>query len=211
MPALQQISLLEPVVAEAANDEGVPCLSRSDCAALTSYAISTIAEHEGCYSRGGFVLLAISHASGGSLGDLSNSRRVAAYERLCFHAAIAIGAGCEPCATACTPPEVVTLVGGDSSAVAGSSNGGECTGNEKRKGRSATHASAAARKAAYRANKARIDFTDKPAIVATIDEIAAALDCSKNELMQSLLRFALANRNWKQTGLFGSRMNGVLQ
>jgi hypothetical protein len=111
----------------------------------------------------------------------------------------------------CTPPEVVILVGGGSSAVAGGASGGECTGNEKRKGRPATHASAAARKAAYRANKARIDFTDKPAIAATIDEIAAALDCSKNELMQSLVRFALANRNWTQTGLFGSRMNGVLE
>ena len=42
-------------------------------------------------------------------------------------------------------------------------------------------------------------------------EIAAELDCSKNELMQSLVRFALTNRNWKQVGLYGSRRNGVLQ
>ena len=85
------------------------------------------------------------------------------------------------------------------------------TGNEKRKGRPPVHASAAARKAAYRADKARIDYTDKQAIAATLEEIAAELDCSKNELMQSLVRFALTNRNWKQVGLYGARANGVLQ
>ena len=85
------------------------------------------------------------------------------------------------------------------------------TGNEKRKGRRPVHASAAARKAAYRAEKKRIDYTDKPAIAATLEEIAAELDCSKNELMQSLVRFALTNRNWKMLGLYGARNNGVLQ
>lgn len=85
------------------------------------------------------------------------------------------------------------------------------TGNEKRKGRRPVHASAAARKAAYRADKARIDYTDKQAIAATLDEIAAELDCSKNELMQSLVRFALTNRNWKRVGLYGARKNGALQ
>lgn len=109
----------------------------------------------------------------------------------------------------CTPPEVVGNVG--SCAVACTADGGECTGNEKRKGRRPVHASAAARKAAYRAEKARIDYTDKPAIAATLDEIAAELDCSKNELMQSLVRFALTNRNWKTVGLYGARNNGVLQ
>lgn len=89
--------------------------------------------------------------------------------------------------------------------------GDGCTGNEKRKGRKPVHASAAARKAAYRAEKARIDYTDKPAIAATLEEIAAELDCSKNELMQSLVRFALTNRNWKRVGLYGARNNGALQ
>lgn len=109
----------------------------------------------------------------------------------------------------CTPPEVGS--NGDSCAVACIANGGECAGNEKRKGRRPVHASAAARKAAYRAQKARIDYTDKPAIAATLEEIAAELDCSKNELMQSLVRFALTNRNWKTVGLYGARNNGVLQ
>ena len=110
----------------------------------------------------------------------------------------------------CTPPEVAAS-NGDSCAVACIASGGECTGNEKRKGRRPVHASAAARKAAYRAEKKRIDYTDKPAIAATLEEIAAELDCSKNELMQSLVRFALTNRNWKQVGLYGARNNGVLQ
>jgi hypothetical protein len=30
-------------------------------------------------------------------------------------------------------------------------------------------------------------------------------------LLQSLVRFALTNRNWKQVGLYGARVNGVLQ
>ena len=109
----------------------------------------------------------------------------------------------------CTPLEVAS--NGGSCAVACIASGGECTGNETRKGRRPVHANAAARKAAYRADKARIDYTDKPAIAATLEEIAAALDCSKNELMQSLVRIALTNRNWKTVGLYGVRTNGVLQ
>jgi hypothetical protein len=109
----------------------------------------------------------------------------------------------------CTPPEAVS--NGGSCAVACIANGGECAGNEKRKGRKAVHASAAARKAAYRAAKARIDFTDKPEIIAKLRETAAQLDCSVNELLQSMVRFAECNRNWKQVGLYGARNNGVLQ
>ena len=90
-------------------------------------------------------------------------------------------------------------------------DGEGCTGNEKRKGRRPVHASAAARKAAYRAEKARVDFTDKPEIIAKLRETAAQLDCSVNELLQSMVRFAECNRNWKQVGLYGARNNGVLQ
>lgn len=89
--------------------------------------------------------------------------------------------------------------------------GDGCTGNEKRKGRKPVHASAAARKAAYRAEKARVDFTDKPEIIAKLRETAAQLDCSVNELLQSMVRFAECNRNWKQVGLYGKRSGGVLQ
>lgn len=109
----------------------------------------------------------------------------------------------------CTPPEVGS--NGDSCAVACIANGGECSGNEKRKGRRPVHASAAARKAAYRAERARIDYTDSPHIVDKLRETAAQLDCSVNELLQSMVRFAETNRNWKQVGLYGARKNGVLQ
>ncbi|CAN7536397.1 hypothetical protein [Variovorax paradoxus] len=72
-------------------------------------------------------------------------------------------------------------------------------------GRPAVHADAAARVRAFRANRARIDYTDKPEIAATLDAIADQLGCSRNELMQSITRFALTNRNWKQVGLCGSK------
>lgn len=145
----------------------------------------------------------------------------------CAVACIANGGGCSCNSVACSRCwPVMALDGGDeepsdlpgcvdvllSGRVSGSVQHVEAlTGNEKRKGRPPVHASAAARKAAYRAEKARIDYTDKPAIAATLDEIAAELDCSKNELMQSLVRFALTNRNWKAVGLYGARNNGVLQ
>ena len=85
------------------------------------------------------------------------------------------------------------------------------TGNETRKGRKPVHASAAARKAAYRAERARVDYTDAPHIVDKLKETAAQLDCSVNELLQSMVRFAETNRNWKQVGLYGARRHGALQ
>lgn len=84
-------------------------------------------------------------------------------------------------------------------------------GNETRTGRPPVHATAAERKAAYRATKARIDYTDSPEIVAKLHETAAELDCSVNELLRSMVRFAQTNRNWKQLGLFGARKDGALQ
>lgn len=90
-------------------------------------------------------------------------------------------------------------------------SGEGCTGNEKRKGRPAKHADAAARKAAYRAARARVDYSDKPEIIAKLQETAAELGCSVNELLQSMVRFAECNRNWKQVGLYGARRDGVLQ
>jgi len=72
-------------------------------------------------------------------------------------------------------------------------------------GRPPVHADAAARVRARRASKARIDYSDDPKIAQTIAEIADQLGCSRNEVMQSLTRFALTNRNWKQVGLYGSK------
>ena len=84
------------------------------------------------------------------------------------------------------------------------------TGNETRKGRANVYASAAQRKAAYRATRSRLDYTDTPETVAKLHDIAQALDCSANELLRSIVRFALLNRNWRQVGLFGARKHGEL-
>ena len=74
-----------------------------------------------------------------------------------------------------------------------------------RTGRRAVHADPAARVRAHRAKKARLDVLIKPELDETLTSIAGELDCSKNELMNSLIRFALTNRNWRQLGLMGSR------
>ena len=109
---------------------------------------------------------------------------------------------CSPVASSAAKP-VLTLV-------AQSSDEG-CTGNEKRKGRAPKHASAADRKSAYRSDKKRVDYTDAPHIIEKLKETAKELDCSVNELLQSMVRFAETNRNWKQVGLYGSRRHGALQ
>lgn len=85
----------------------------------------------------------------------------------------------------------------------------ECnTGNEtriSRGGRPAKHLDSAARKRAHREKVARLDVAIKPEIADTIADIADGLDCSRNELLNSLIRFALTNRNWKQVGLYGAK------
>ena len=72
-------------------------------------------------------------------------------------------------------------------------------------GRRPIHANGSARVAAHRAKQARLDYTDEPAIALTIGDIARALDQSKQDVMRSLVRFALTNRNWKQLGLYGRK------
>ena len=119
-------------------------------------------------------------------------------------AAIDAAAACPPPVCADASAALVAQVGGEGGIQFG-------PGNEKRKGRRPVHASAAARKAAYRADRARIDYTDAPHIVEKLRETAAQLDCSVNELLQSMVRFAECNRNWKQVGLYGARRNGALQ
>lgn len=74
-----------------------------------------------------------------------------------------------------------------------------------RAGRRSVHLDAAARVRAHRAKQARLDVLIKPEIAQTLTSIAGELDCSKNELLNSLIRFALTNRNWRQLGLMGSR------
>ena len=88
-------------------------------------------------------------------------------------------------------------------AVAAPAESGQCVGI--RTGRPSVHASSAARKQAFRAKSHRIDLTVKTEIGATLADIASAIDCSQNELVQNLIRFALTNRNWKTLGLMGSK------
>jgi hypothetical protein len=95
--------------------------------------------------------------------------------------------------------------------------GGACiqsgfdSGNEKRRGRPRKYASDAERKAAYRAAKARIDYTDKPEIKATISRLAQQFEVGENEVLQELVRFALCNRDWARLGFAAKRVNGALQ
>lgn len=76
---------------------------------------------------------------------------------------------------------------------------------EGRLGRPSVHIGDAARVRAHRARLARLDITIKPEIADTIAQISDVLDCSRNELVNSLIRFALTNRNWQQVGLYGSK------
>ena len=111
----------------------------------------------------------------------------------------------------CCPPVCAGASASLHAEVGGEGGTSNASGNEKRRGRKPIHANGAAKKAAYRAKRSRVDYTDAPHIVAKLRETAAQLDCSVNELLQSMVRFAECNRNWKQVGLYGSRRDGVLQ
>lgn len=74
----------------------------------------------------------------------------------------------------------------------------------KRRGRPRVHASDSAKVAAFRSRNVRVDVLLSPAIGETLQSIASDLDCSRNELLASMVRFALTNRNWRQVGLYGS-------
>lgn len=74
----------------------------------------------------------------------------------------------------------------------------------KKRGRPRVHASDSAKTAAFRSRNVRMDVLLPPAIGETLASIASDLDCSRNELLASMVRFALTNRNWRQVGLYGS-------
>ncbi|CAM3342959.1 hypothetical protein [Paracidovorax anthurii] len=67
-------------------------LTLDECQELERLWWATCDGH-GSVSKGGFVLMALQQAAD-MRGYLSNSERVAAYDRLCRHAGYAIGAGC---------------------------------------------------------------------------------------------------------------------
>lgn len=72
-------------------------------------------------------------------------------------------------------------------------------------GRPRVHSSNSKKTIAYRTCNVRMDVTVPLALAQTLTEISFDLDCSKNELLNSLVRFALLNRNWRVLGLFGKR------
>jgi hypothetical protein len=65
---------------------------------------------------------------------------------------------------------------------------------------------AAARQAAYRERNATTDVRLTPERLAKLTEIAEQLDVPRTELINSMLAFALANRNWRLEGLYGKRL-----
>lgn len=56
----------------------------------------------------------------------------------------------------------------------------------------------AERQAAFRAKRVALEAGER--MTATINGLAEQFDLTKDEVIQHLLRFALCNRNWKQTG-----------
>lgn len=61
------------------------------------------------------------------------------------------------------------------------------------------------RTADFRSRYARLDTPIDRDIDSTLRSISSDLDCSKNELVNSLIRFGLTNRNWRQLGLYGGK------
>lgn len=67
-------------------------------------------------------------------------------------------------------------------------------------GRPKIYASPAERQAVYKKNR-HVRSVALGKYAQTIDSIAKELDRPASEVIESLLRFALVNRNWKMTGL----------
>lgn len=59
----------------------------------------------------------------------------------------------------------------------------------------------ARRVAAHRERYARLDVSVKPSVNQTIEDLATMYACNKVDVVRSLLRFALTNRDWKSQGL----------
>ena len=70
-------------------------------------------------------------------------------------------------------------------------------------GRPAKHADAAARQRAWRAAHAVKTVSLDGKIAPTVKALAEQFDCTESHVMNNLLRFALAKRNWKAMGIGG--------
>lgn len=67
--------------------------------------------------------------------------------------------------------------------------------------RGITGNTSAVRVADHRSKHVRLDVSLPPRIGMTIDDLALFYGCTKAEVVRSLLRFALTNRDWKTQGL----------
>ena len=63
------------------------------------------------------------------------------------------------------------------------------------------YASDAEKQAAYRSRAAEVCVRLEPKTMATLDSIADEIGFSRNELMQSMVKFGLTNRDWRNEGL----------
>lgn len=59
----------------------------------------------------------------------------------------------------------------------------------------------AVRVADHRSKHVRLDVSLPPRMGATVDDLASFYGCTKAEVVRSMLRFALTNRDWKTQGL----------
>lgn len=53
----------------------------------------------------------------------------------------------------------------------------------------------------HRSSHVRLDVSVSLRTGASIDGLASRFDCSRSEVVRSLLRWALSNRDWKTQGL----------
>lgn len=72
------------------------------------------------------------------------------------------------------------------------------------------YADNAARQAAHRARNNVIEARLSNRTVLTLDKLASELDVPRTEVINSLVQFALLNRNWHTLGLFGKRLDRVI-
>lgn len=73
-------------------------------------------------------------------------------------------------------------------------------------GRPRKYASASEKQAAYRDRYAVFEIRLIKETATTLDKLAETLDVSRNEVVNSLINFALLNRSWFTQGLFGKRL-----
>lgn len=70
------------------------------------------------------------------------------------------------------------------------------------------YATAAERQKAYRSRPAHVIVEARvvPETAATLDKLAHEFDVPRTEVINSLINYALLNRNWFTLGLFGKRL-----